>query len=241
MKFDLKPEQLKKLEGLIEESKKALTKPMEYIRFTKIKEADDLLNNIEEYSHLFVLGCIMDRQINSERAWEIPYQLMKELGGFEFERLLKLDLNKIEDIFSKNKFHRFNRVMANNFYLAIKLINEKYEGNASNIWIKESSSAAVIRKFLEFEGIGQKIANMAVNILFRQLKINLKDLSAIDISADTHVIRMMKNLGFAPENASKDFIIFRAKEFYPEYPGLLDKVLFEMGRAERRKNIKKDE
>lgn len=237
-KFNLTSEQQSKLDALIKEGEKILKGPKIYLHFTNIKEADDLYNNFEKYGHLFVLGCVMDRQIKAERAWKIPYLIMKDLGGFEFNGLLKLNLDKTKELFSKNKFHRFNDIMAKNFYSAIKKIEKDYDGDASKMWKDEVSAAGVVRKFLEFEGVGQKIASMATNILVRQFKIPLKDLSAIDISADTHVIRMMKKLGFAPHDASKEYIIFRAREFYPEYPGILDIGLFQMGREERRNKNK---
>ncbi len=232
MSFGLTEEQTKILDTLITKGKDILNGPKVYINFTKLKQADDLYNDIDKYSHLFVLGCVMDRQIKAERAWKIPYHIMKELGGFEFEKLLDLKLDEIRKIFLKKKLHRFNDIMSKNFYSAIKNIKEKYGGNASNIWVNEKSAAGVIRKFLEFEGVGQKIASMATNILVRQFKVQLRDLSAIDVSVDTHVAKMMKKLGFVPHDASKEYIIFRAREFYPEYPGILDIGLFEMGRNE---------
>lgn len=233
---ELNSVQKQQLEKLIKKGKEILEGPKVYINHTGIKEADDLYYDLEKNGHLFVLGCVMDMQIKAERAWKIPYLIMKDLGGFEFERLLNLTLEDLKIKFLEKKFHRFNDIMAKRFYLAIKKIHEEYDDDASSIWNNSISAAEVIRKFLEFEGVGQKIASMATNILVRQYKIPLKDLSAIDISTDTHVIRMMKKLGFAPEKASREYIIFRAREFYPSYPGILDIGLFEMGRNERNLN-----
>jgi len=241
MSENLTGEQQQKLNGLIKKGKEILDGPRIYTKFTGKKEIDDLINNIEKYSHLFVLGCVMDRQIKSEKAWTIPYLIMKELGGFEFNRLLELRLDNLIKIFNEKKLHRFNNDMARNFYKAIQKIKNNYDGNASKIWTNNPSAAAIICKFLEFDGVGQKIANMAVNILVRELKVPIKNLSAIDISADTHVIRMMKKLGFAPEDATREYIIFRAREFYPEYPGILDIGLFQMGREERASKRKEGE
>lgn len=233
-RLDLTAEQDEKLNELIEKGKKVLDSPRHYINFTGIKETDDLINNIEEYPHLFVLSCIMGRQIKAEKAWGITYTLMKDLGGFEFNKLLKLDLEKLIEIFNEKRLHRFNNDMAKNFYNGVQKINETYDGDASKIWKDNPLAATVVRRFLEFDGVGQKIASMATNILVRELKVPIRDLSAIDISLDTHVIRMMKKLGFAPKDASREYIMFRAREFYPEYPGILDIGLFEMGRNERR-------
>jgi len=66
----------------------------------------------------------MDRQIKTERAWLIPYKISQEIGGFEFSKLVSLEQKKIQEIFARKKLHRFNTVMANNFYLAIHRIHD---------------------------------------------------------------------------------------------------------------------
>ena len=38
-----------------------LNKPYEFIHFTSNKETDNLLNDLKNYPHAFVLACIMDR------------------------------------------------------------------------------------------------------------------------------------------------------------------------------------
>lgn len=38
-------------------------------------ETKDEITELKKYPHLFVLKCIMDRQINENRAWEIPYKV----------------------------------------------------------------------------------------------------------------------------------------------------------------------
>lgn len=226
----LNEKQRKDLGILIRKGKEMLDGPKVYIPFTNNKETDDLLNNVEEYPHLFVLGCIMDMQIKADRAWKIPYFIMKQLGGFEFERLTNLSIKQLNKIFSENNLHRFNNIMAKRFYSAIQRIKNDYGDDTSKIWKENPSAASVIRKFLEFEGVGMKIASMATNILVRQFKIKLRDLSAIDISTDTHVMRVMEDMGFVPKNASKQYIMIRAREFYPDYPGILDIGLFEIGK-----------
>lgn len=57
--------------------------------------------------------------------------------------------------------------MSENFYEALSLVGESYAGDASNIWDKPSS-AQVVYRFLQFRGIGPKIATMATNILARE-------------------------------------------------------------------------
>lgn len=74
--------------------------------------------------------------------------------------------------------------MAEFFFDAIQLIHKKYKDNASNIWKDKPKSATIVRRFLEFNGVGVKIATMAANILAREFKIPMQDRICIDISPD---------------------------------------------------------
>jgi len=215
---------------LIERGKELLKRPYEKISFTKNPDADDLLNDLNQFPHAFVLACVMDRQIRAERAWLIPYFLSQEIGGFEFKKLLELNLNSLKEIFNKRKLHRFNDIMAENFYLAIQRIHKQYNDNASNIWRNNPKSATIVRRFLEFKGIGIKIATMAANILAREFKIPMQDYLCIDISPDVQVRRVFIRTGFISKDASNDELIYCARELYPDYPGIFDLSAWEIGR-----------
>jgi endonuclease III len=71
---------------------------------------------------------------------------------------------------------------------------------------------------------------MAVNILGRQFKVPLADRYSIDISVDTHIRRVMARIGLVPANAKAEQIIYKARELYPDFPGLIDFSLWEIGR-----------
>ena len=121
--------------------------------------------------------------------------------------------------------------MAVYFNEAIKTIHIKYKGNASSMWRGVNSAATVICRFLEFKGVGLKIATMAVNILDQE-DVFPKDFdrSAIDISPDRHVQRVMIRLGLISESPSVNQIVFKAKEIYPKFPGLLDLPFYDVGK-----------
>jgi len=219
------------VEILIRRGKELLEQPFKKIEFTKNSEADNLINNLEEYPHAFVLACVMDRQIKAERAWLIPYEISKEIGGFEFPKLQRLTLEQIKEVFKRKNLHRFNDTMAENFYLAIQRMHTGYKDDASSIWANNPGSATVVRRFLEFKGVGVKIATMAANILARDFKIPMKDYICIDISPDVHVRRVFKRLGFISREAGNDELIYCARELNPEYPGIFDLSCWEIGRS----------
>ena len=82
-------------------------KPKEEIKYTKVVKADKILNDIERYPHIFVLGCVMDRQIKAERAWLIPYKVSQEIGGLDFNTFLSVSK---EDLMSKWQNSSFSQL-----------------------------------------------------------------------------------------------------------------------------------
>ncbi|BBO17235.1 iron-sulfur cluster loop [Candidatus Brocadia pituitae] len=200
------------------------------VHFVDNKEANSILNDLENYPHAYVLACLMDRQIKAEKAWNIPYEIFSEYGAFEIDRLACIELGDLKVFFNKKKLHRFNDTMAEVFFFGIKDIKNKYNGDASKIWSGNPSSSAVVYRFLEFKGSGIKISTMAANILARQFRIPFSDFYSIDISPDVHIIRVMKRMGYVPSGATNEMIIYKARELNPEFPGIIDFSCWEIGR-----------
>ena len=201
-----------------------------FVVFTKNRAADELLNDLTNHPHAFVLACVMDRQIKAERAWAIPYRLAQELGGFSFNRLLSVSAEEFRRLFVSRALHRFPEIMSQNLHRAIKHINSAYGGQAARIWQDQPSSAEVVFRFLQFPGVGPKIATMATNILARDFKVPLADHYSIDISADVQVRRVFWRLGLVGEDASAEAVIYRARALHPQFPGLMDFPAWEIGR-----------
>jgi endonuclease III len=120
--------------------------------------------------------------------------------------------------------------MAKIFYNGIQDIVNKYDGNAAKIWLGKPSSAKVVFQFLEFRGCGIKIATMAANILARHFKIPFEDYYSIDISPDVHIKRVMPRMGFVPKDPTPEQVIYKARELYPEFPGVIDFSCWEIGK-----------
>jgi endonuclease III len=202
----------------------------EHIEFTKDVRADKLLNDIENNPHVFVLSCLMDRQIKAEKAWAIPQKIFDILQTHNIEDLANIDKNKYVNIFNENKLHRFNSDMADIFFNGVQDIKIKYHGNASEIWQGKPSSATVVYRFLEFNGCGVKIATMITNILARRFKIEFSDYYSIDISPDVHIKRVLSRMGFVKRDPSPELVIYKARELYPQFPGIIDFSCWEIGK-----------
>jgi len=229
MDLELSTDQKQIIDILTEQGNTHRIGPRKRIEFTGNTGADDLLNDISEHPHVFVLGCVMDQQTKADKAWVIPYRVSCELGGFEFEKLLKPDQDWVRTFFIQKSLHRFPDRMSDYFYHAIQTIDQKYNGDAANIWAGTPTSANVVRRFREFRGVGPKISTMAANVLLKVFKVPFADTTGIDISSDVHVRRVFARLGLVGEGASNDEVIHRARELNPEYPGIFDEVVWETG------------
>lgn len=201
---------------------------------TGIPDAERMLLDLDCFPHHFVLACLMDRQLGAEKAWAIPYHVGHDLGGFEFSNFKKANLRTFQKLFEKNRLHRFRKKMPSIFFRAVERISDTYCNDAKNIWTNNPPCARVVRRFLEFDGAGPKIATMATNILVRQFKVPMSDLSAIDISADRQVMKYFQNHGLLREGAKKEELIYLAREMYPQYPGIFDLLAWEQGRLIKR-------
>jgi endonuclease III len=215
---------------LIERANEIRALPRRIVNFVGEPEADDLLNNIKNYPHLFVLACLMDQQIKAERAWMIPIKIGREVGHFTFDAFAILEADWLQHFFQDKGLHRFNEKTARWFYMGIQHIKNYYENDASRIWQGNLSSAAIVRRFLRFEGAGIKIATMATNMLARDFQVEMSDKISIDISADVHAMRVFYRLGLTSAADDMLDLMYAARELYPEYPGIFDFVVWDIGR-----------
>ncbi len=201
--------------------------------------ARDLVNDLEHYPHAFVLACIADRQTQADIAWSLPHAICKAAGDFEFETLAGLRGSVWSSVLASSG-HRLATDMERLLPAAIRLIGDRYGGDAARIWANGSSGVAVARRFLEFDGVGPKIASMAANILIRDFGIELPT-PRPDIPVDTHVLRVWKRLDLLPgfehsqlrstTEKQKIGLQLRARELNPDWPGELDWPTWQIGRT----------
>jgi endonuclease III len=154
------------------------------------------------------------------------------VGSFAIDDLVALNEAAWVDLMRKpTPAHRLPETMAKVLRLAARRVVSRYDGNAANIWSDNPLSATIVRRFLEFHGAGPKIATMAANILVRHFHVPLRDYRYLDISADSQVQRVMGRLGFVEPGSSPEVIVYAARELNPEFPGIFDLALWDLGRS----------
>jgi endonuclease III len=108
--------------------------------------------------------------------------------------------------------------MSSLFHAGIQRIANNYATNAARIWEDTPSSAEVVYRFLEFDGIGPKIATMATNILARDFKIELADHFSIDISADRQCVASFPALDYVRATHRQNRSSTKHGHFTPFFP-----------------------
>ena len=196
------------------------------------KDVNKLIDPLGSYPHAFVLACIMDRQVPAEKAWRIPKLVKEAINSFDMKDLLLVSEDEYKKIFRempKDQKHRHPEDMASFFYKAVQRIHDVYNDDASEIWKGNLPSGILVSRFLQFDGVGVKIATMATNILVRQFGICVADKHCIDISPDTHVVHVFQRLHLIQGDSTTE-TIYMAREINPEYPGILDYPCFDVGK-----------
>jgi endonuclease III len=216
---------------LVREGDAEFKKPPQHIRFTGNEEADELLHDLHGHPHAFVFGCLVDRQVSAERAWMVPTLIRRRLGTFEFADLMPLSEDEwMKVMHEPTPAHRLPGNMAVVLHRATQRIASHYQGDAAKIWGGTPSSAKIVRRFVEFHGAGPKIATMAANILAGGFHVPLSDYRYVDISADVQIRRVMARLGFVEDGASPEVVIYAARDLNPDFPGVFDSALWDIGR-----------
>jgi endonuclease III len=218
---------------IVKLGKERFSAPLEDLA-PEIKDLNAIIKEIDTVPHSFVLGCLMDRQIDAERAWKIPHAVFSAFKTNNIDDLAQIKLEEYTKLFERESLHRFNPTMADVFLQGVLRIKTKYNGIASQIWSNRPSGSLVVQRFYEFHGAGPKIASMAAILLVKFLRVPLSDYSAIDVAADVHVVRVMQRLGYVdknvPDNQAREQAISKAKELNPAYPGIIDAPCWEIGR-----------
>jgi uncharacterized HhH-GPD family protein len=178
----------------------------------------------------FLVGVIFDQGIPYERAWAGPLELRHRLGHLDPERLVADPESVRGAVQQPPKLHRFVENVPAWVVLAAKRVLEEYDGDAGQIWGNEPTARDLQQRLIRFNGIGQKKAAMAVEILERDLGVPISEMEGSDIAYDIHVRRVFLRTGFADED-SMEHMVDVARTVHPERPGALDDPAWRVGRV----------
>lgn len=110
---------------------------------------------LRENATAVLMGILFDQRIRAEVAFAGPHKLYERLGHFDLERIASMNAETFREVFSQTPaIHRFANVMSSRTQEFARLIVDRYDGDATNIWAEGVSFDAVERRLAQIKGFG---------------------------------------------------------------------------------------
>ncbi|MFK4536186.1 putative HhH-GPD family protein [Bradyrhizobium ottawaense] len=177
----------------------------------------------------FLYAVIADQGMPAERAWYLPYGLNRRLGHLDPSRIVADQVAVEAAVRGPPSLHRFPRKYTEWVVAGARRLLDQYGGDAARIWTGRPTAREVYERLDQFEGIGQKKAAMAVEILERDLGVPITAMEGSDVAYDVHVRRVFLRTGLAQRD-ELDHIISVARTLDPGRPGEIDMPTWRVGR-----------
>jgi uncharacterized HhH-GPD family protein len=135
---------------------------------------EDGANELLSRSPLALLtAMLLDQQVPLEKAFSSPYQLVQRLGHEPTaEELAGYDPDALAAVFCERPaLHRFPKAMAARVQELGRLIVERYDGDASQVWATAATGTELARRLAELPGFGAYKAQITMALLGKQLGI----------------------------------------------------------------------
>ena len=173
----------------------------------------------------FLLGCILDYQMNVDEVWENARRFAEDdLGDprdlwHEITAICRWNTPAVR---RRYNLHRFPAAHARVRRIGLEIV-ERYGGDARKIW--KSQTPCVTQKRLEQMRVGPQLSRMTAGALHDTKQI----VGAGELKADIHVRRVLGRV-FTGDMVSADTALGIAKEMMPRGSWKLDAQLFRLGK-----------
>ncbi|MGI9641783.1 MAG: hypothetical protein ACR2N9_03265, partial [Acidimicrobiia bacterium] len=144
---------------------------------TANEPANDLLVN-DPWG--FLCGVICDYQMPADRAWATPYNLAQRLGGWSVDIVASDPVAVRQAFIGPPAIHRFPSQTSDFVIEGARRVIAEYGRDAAAVWHDQPTARELQARLVQFKGISQKKAAMAVEILYAQLKVPIRDMEGSD-------------------------------------------------------------
>lgn len=176
-----------------------------------------------------LLAILLDQGVPAERAFQAPQTLHERLGHLDPVRIAGDEVSVLRAMRARPMPHRYPAIGTRWIVRAASRIAQELDGDVRRLWADQPTARALQARLEAFDGIGQKKAAMAVEILARDFAVPLDDMSGSDVAVDVHVRRVFVRTGLSASDSIDD-IVRAARELHPERPGELDVPAWLIGR-----------
>jgi uncharacterized HhH-GPD family protein len=138
------------------------------LRIAQDPAADELLSRDPL---ALLIGMLLDQQFPMERAFGAPRLLADRLGvdGLDAAQLAGADADELTRVFQgPPALHRYPGSMAGRTQELCRLLVDRYDGRADNLWADALDGATLLKRIGELPGFGAQKAKIFVALLGKQ-------------------------------------------------------------------------
>ncbi|MGY2130207.1 HhH-GPD-type base excision DNA repair protein [Blastococcus sp. SYSU DS0617] len=138
---------------------------MPTLRIAQDDAADELLSRDPL---ALMIGMLLDQQFPMERAFAAPRLLADRLGVAELDagQLADMDPDELTRVFQgPPALHRYPGSMAGRTQELCRVLVERYEGRAENLWAGAADGTTLLRRLKELPGFGAQKASIFLALL----------------------------------------------------------------------------
>jgi uncharacterized HhH-GPD family protein len=116
---------------------------------------------------------MLDQQVPLEKAFSSPYELSQRLGHEPSPaELAGYDPEALAAVFSQRPaLHRFPKAMAARVQELARVIVDRYDGDASQVWATAATGAELAGRLSKLPGFGSYKAQITMALLGKQLGV----------------------------------------------------------------------
>jgi uncharacterized HhH-GPD family protein len=120
-----------------------------------------------------LIGMLLDQQVPLEKAFSSPYELVQRLGHEPTAaELTEFNPDELAAIFAQRPaLHRFPKAMAGRTQDLARVIVDRYDGDAAQVWNGVDSGAELVARLAELPGFGGYKAQIFAALLGKQLGV----------------------------------------------------------------------
>ena len=127
-----------------------------------------------------LIGFALDQQITVQKAFSGPLDIRTRLGHLDAARIGAMDPAELDRVFrDRPAIHRFPGSMATKVGELCRVIAERYDGDAGNIWRNAKDGRDLKARLLALPGFGEMKANGVIAVLVRRLGVELPGIGEV--------------------------------------------------------------
>lgn len=127
-----------------------------------------------------LIGFALDQQVTVQKAFSGPWDLRQRLGHLDARRIAATDPAELDRVFRERPaLHRFPGSMAGKVAALCAAIADRYDNDASRIWLDAKDGRDLQKRLLELPGIGEMKARTILAILGKRYGVSLPGMAEV--------------------------------------------------------------